>query len=148
MVQKLLGLLIIQKTFSLTLSKLINRSFVQGTYFERLKTSKVLPIYKNSDNLLDVNNYRPISLLSNINKIIEKLMYSQMHSFLEKQNSIYHNQFGFRKKHPTVHALTKLTEQVKLGLDNNEFACGIFIDLKKAFDTVDHSILLSKLYHY
>ena len=141
-------LMLIYKTFSIILSKLINLSFENGIYFERLKISQVIPIYKNSDDPLDMNNYRPISLLSNINKIVEKIMHTRLSSFLEKQNNIYIKQYGFRKNHSTIHALINLTEHVKQALDNNEFACGIFIDLKKAFDTVSHSILLKKLHHY
>ena len=140
-------LLLIHRSFSTTLSRLINLSFEKGIYFERLKVSQVLPVYKNSDDPLDMNNYRPISLLSNI-KIVEKLMHTRLSSFLEKQKSIYIKQYGFRKNHSTIHALIKLTEHVKQALDNNEFACGVFIDLKKAFDTVSHNILLKKLYHY
>ena len=68
--------------------------------------------------------------------------------FLENQNLIYARQFGFRKRHSTVHALIDIVECVRKCLDNGEFACGVFVDLQKAFDTVDHNILLSKLDHY
>ena len=93
-------------------------------------------------------NYRPISLLSNINKIYEKLMYSRLYNFLNLHNCIYDLQFGFRGKHSTNHALLSLTENICDALDNYNFACGIFIDLQKAFATVDHSILLDKQNHY
>ena len=139
---------LIKRSFSNTLSILINKSFENGIYFERMKTSKVLPLFKNSDNRLDMNNYRPISLLSNINKIFEKLMHSRLYSFLEKHKCIFNSQFGFRKNHSTEHALFSLTEKVRSALDKNEISCGIFIDLKKAFDTVSHSILLKKLDYY
>ena len=92
--------------------------------------------------------YRPISLLSNINKIFEKLVYSRIYSFLNLHNCIYELQFGFRAKHSTNHALLSLTETIREALDNSNFAYGIFIDLQKAFDTVDHQILLRKLEHY
>ena len=95
-----------------------------------------------------VSNYRPISLLSNINKIFEKLVYSRLYSFLELHNCIFELQFGFRAKHSTQHALASLTEMVKQALDEGNFACGIFVDFAKAFDTVDHTILLKKLEHY
>ena len=101
-------LMLIYKTFSIILSKLINLSFENGIYFERLKISQVIPIYKNSDDPLDMNNYRPISLLSNINKIVEKIMHTRLSSFLEKQNNIYIKQYGFRKNHSTIHALINL----------------------------------------
>ena len=93
-------------------------------------------------------NYRPISLLSNVNKIFEKLVYSRLYSFLEIHNCIFELQFGFRAKHSTQHALASLTEMVKSALDDESFACGIFVDFAKAFDTVDHEILLKKLEHY
>ena len=71
-------------------------------------------------------------------------MFKRLYSFLEKNNSVYSKQFGFRKNHSTTHALFSLTEQVRLAIDKKEIACGIFIDLKKAFDTVSHNILLRK----
>ena len=130
------------------LSKLINFSFEKAIYFDNLKISKVVPIFKDKGNLLECNNYRPISLLSNINKIIEKLMYKRLYSFLSSHKCIYTHQLGFRKRHSTIHALISLTDEVRHALDQNKIACGIFIDLQKAFDTVDHSILLKKLAHY
>ena len=114
----------------------------------KLKISRVSPTFKNKGDPLDFSNYRPISLLSNINKIFEKLVYSRLYSFLNLHNSIYDLQFGFRAKHPTNHALISLTENIREALDSGKFACGIFIDLQKAFDTVDHKILLKKLEHY
>ena len=137
----------ISKQISTPLSKLVNFSFDTGTYPDKLKIAKVIPIFKSGCEL-SVNNYRPISLLSNFNKLFEQLMYKRLYNFLNLQNSIYELQFGFRKNHSTTHALISLTEKIREALDDNKFACGIFIDLKKAFDTVDHAILLKKLDHY
>ena len=122
------------------LSDIINLSFEKGVYFDNLKISKTIPAFKEKGSNLECNNYRPISLLSNINKIIEKLMYTRMYNFLSIHNCIYDLQFGFRNKHSTNHALLSLTEDIRNALDNNYFAIGVFIDLQKAFDTVDHEI--------
>ena len=89
-------------------------------------------------------NYRPISLLSNLNKIFEKLVHERLYSFLELHDCIFELQFGFRTKHSTNHALMSLTEMVRNALDNSKFACGIFVDFQKAFDTVDHNVLIRK----
>ena len=75
-------------------------------------------------------------------------MHKRLYGFFEEQGLIYKNQFGFRKNHSTIHALIDITEDIRKAIDNSEFACGIFIDLQKAFDTVDHKILLKKLEHY
>ena len=75
-------------------------------------------------------------------------MFSRLYNFLSIHNCIYNLQFGFRKNHSTSHAHVSLTEEIRNALDNNSFACGVFIDLQKAFDTVDHKILLHKLNYY
>ena len=139
---------LIKQNICYPLKEIINISFATGTYPDKLKLAKVIPIFKLKGDALLVSNYRPISLLSNINKIFEKLVYSRVYSFLNLYNCIYELQFGFRAKHSTNNALFSLTETVREALDNSNFACGIFIDLQKAFDTVDHEILLKKLEYY
>ena len=94
------------------------------------------------------SNYRPISLLSNINKILEKIMFTRVHSFLQNEKLIYKQQFGFRPKHSTTHALINITEKIKDALDHGKSACGFFVGLQKAFDTVNHEILLKKMSRY
>ena len=83
-----------------------------------------------------------------MNKLLEKLLHTRLVDFLEKNNVLFENQFGFRTGHNTSHAIIALTELVRNSLDKNEFAAGIFIDLQKAFDTVEHEILTRKLSHY
>ena len=129
------------------LSKIISNSFSSGTFPDALKISKVIPIYKGGSTI-ELNNYRPISLLSIFDKIIEKLMHKRLYSFLNDNNILYSNQFGFRKNNSTTFALAQITEMIKETIDNKKIGCGIFIDLRKAFDTVNHNILLTKLEHY
>ena len=140
-------LLLLKDHISLPLQKIFNLSLNVGIHPNILKISKTIPIFKKGSRLL-VSNYRPISLLSNINKILEKIVHNQVYSFLEESQCIYSLQFGFRKKHSTDHALIEITETIRQALDNRNFACGIFVDLQKAFDTVNHDILISKLEHY
>ena len=129
------------------LKNIFNLSFSTGQHPNILKISKTIPIYKKGLRLL-VSNYRPISLLSNLNKILEKIVHDRIYKFLEDFQCIYSLQFGFRKKHSTSHALIDITETIRQALDNKKFACGIFVDLQKAFDTVNHDILIAKLEHY
>ena len=97
---------------------------------------------------MEFSKYRPISLLSNIEKILEKLMYNRVYNFFTKNNLIYPLQFGFRQQYSTFHALISLTEDIKKNVDKANIGCGIFVDLQKAFDTIEHDIFLEKLKHY
>ena len=114
---------------------IINISFLTGKFPKQCKTANITPIFKKG-NKLDSSNYRPISLLPNISKILEKVMYSRLSKFLDKFDCLYKKQFGFRNAHSTNHALISITEEIRKALDNNKFSCGVFLDFQKAFDTV------------
>ena len=107
----------------------------------------MIPVFKNGSRL-SRKEYRPISLLSNVGKIIEKLIHKRLNHFLEKHKVFYALQFGFRLNTSTNNSLIFITENIQTHLDKNELAAGLFIDLRKAFKTVDHGILLTKLDHY
>ena len=133
-----------KKLLSKLLANLINLSFSTGLFPKILKQAKIIP----KGDQQDCNSHRHISLVSNISKIIEKLVHRQLYGFLEYNNYLYTNQFGFRNLHSTNHALITITEKITKAIDNGEITCGVFLDLQKAFDTDDHEVLLSKLEHY
>ena len=126
---------------------IINISFLTGKFPKQCKTANITPILKKG-NKLDSSNYRPISLLPNISKILEKVMYLRLSKFLDKFDCLYKKQFGFRNADSTSHALISITEEIRKALDNNEFSCGVFLDFQKSFDIVNHKILVDKLHHY
>ena len=129
------------------LNTLINRCFSESYFPDILKLAKMIPVYKNDDPN-DFSNYRPISLVSPIGKLVEIVLYNRMINYINKFDLLHQNQFGFRKKHKTVDALACVIEQLRRAIDDKKPACCIFPDLSKAFDSIHHDILLSKLYNY
>ena len=130
-----------------TLTKIFNRSLQQGIFPEDLKNAFVSPIYKNGDKS-DCSNYRPISILSTIAKVLEKTVYNQLISYLNENNILSNSQFGFRKQHSTTTSLLNATNNWLLNIDKGLINGVLFLDLRKAFDTVDHKILIEKLKLY
>ena len=126
------------------LSHLFSLSVSTGVFPSKLKTSKTIPIFKAGDHTC-CDNYRPISLLSSISKILEKVVATNLVNHLEINNLLFENQFGFLRGRSTLHNITILTSKISQALNDKKFVIGVFLDLKKAFDTVSHDILLQKL---
>ena len=129
------------------LSQMCNISFSTGIVPDKLKISKVLPIFKSEDST-NFTNYRLTSMLPCFFKILESAMHRRLMDYLTKYSILNNHQYGFRKKHSNFMEILELTNKIFDSFEKNKFTIGIFIDLKKAFDTVNHSILLDKLNFY
>ena len=129
------------------LSKLINISLETGNVPNTLKIAKVIPIYKNKSPE-QYANYRPISLLPSLSKVLEKIIHKRLYNFINSQNLFYDCQYGFRPKFSTIHAITQLSAEILKAFDDKQYTTGVFLDLSKAFDTINHNTLLKKLEHY
>ena len=138
---------LISVPLSCWLSAIYNHCLNLGFYPSLLKTARVIPIFKGG-NSANVSNYRPISNLLTINKIFEKLTFNRINNFFESGKIISENQHGFRKGRNTTTAILQLINNLLNGFHNKKYTVCIFLDLRKAFDCVNHSVLLNKLFTY
>ena len=124
-----------------------NLSLSSGTVPDQMKIARVVPSFKAGDLSL-FTNYRPVSVLPAFSKILERIVYNRLINFLNKFNILSSNQYGFRKNHSTAYALILLYDKLSDAIDQGKVTLGLFIDLSKAFDTVNHDILLAKIQFY
>uniref|UniRef100_A0A8C6M2L5 Reverse transcriptase domain-containing protein n=1 Tax=Nothobranchius furzeri TaxID=105023 RepID=A0A8C6M2L5_NOTFU len=129
------------------LTHICNQSLQSGRFPERMKVAKVIPIYKAGDKH-DFSNYRPISILSQFSKILETIFHKRLYDFIEHHDILSEQQYGFRRDRTTSLAIVDLVEKISDAIDNKQYAVGVFLDLTKAFDTVNHDLLIKKLCRY
>ena len=124
---------------------MINDCFSKDVYQNCLKIAEVIPIFKKGDRR-KASSYHPISVLSQFDKILEELIYSRIINFIEKNDLPCENQFGLRKNSSTIFAINSIYDKFINNIDQNLYTCCLFLNLSKAFDMVDHVILLDKVY--
>ena len=129
------------------LKHIFNISLAKGVFPDKLKRARVTPIFKKGNNTL-VTNYRPISVLPCFSKLLERIMYNRLYKFVLESNILYQKQFGFQNAHSTEHAILQSVNQIIEAFSQGKYTLGVFLDLSKTFDTVNHNILQEKLKAY
>ena len=133
---------------SFPLAHIFNLSIEKGIFPSGLKTSKVIPVFKKEGSINDIQNFRPIAMVNTFGKVLEKIMAFRLTNFLNRNNFFYENQFGFTEGRGTNEAILKIVNFISESLNQGDYCIGIFLDIKKCFDTIPHDILLLKLENY
>jgi hypothetical protein len=137
----------VKEELATPITSLINQSIETSVFPDFLKVAKISPIYKKGeDNLF--GNYRPVSVLPSISKVFERVLYNQIYEYFTNQNLLFNSQYGFRKCHSTEFTVLELSDRIIKDMDKGELPINIYLDLSKAFDTLDHEVLIEKLKYY
>ena len=126
------------------ITHLANCSIKEGICPSNSKLARVIPIYKQKGSKHSYENYRPISLLATFSKILERLIFNKVFDFLVRYEILFKSQYGFRQGHSTLHATIDFVKSIEDAINGNEYAIGVFCDLSKAFDTINHQILIQQ----
>ena len=124
------------------LAEIFNNHITLGKFSQELKTAKIIPIHKNGSHSL-TTNYRPISILSSFSKFFEKGIYKILYEYLSSKNILSHDQFGFQQGHSTTLAVTDIYNKILHNTEQKKYTCAVFLELKKAFDTVNTQFYLT-----
>ena len=129
---------------------MFGKSIEKGVFLISLKIARVTPLFKGGDPS-DISNYKPTSVLPRFSKILERIigiMYKRLYKYLTTENLLYSKQFGFQTGLSTEHTIVKLVDQIYKSFEKDHYTLGVFIDLSKAYDTIDHTVLIRKLEMY